>query len=255
MALSNRPRVKWLAMAGVGSLLGLFACQQLLGLDDRKVCTELEPCDASVDAEPPRDGDVLDGGRDGEVDATVDAAEAGPVFPQGSSGSDWITFPMPFPDRGLVDAAAFGGGSPLRFSSNPANRQILQPTDAGAPAVLDTITTRTWFVMSIARSTNEFARALSECERDKGRVPTRIELVSLLDTSPAVDAGGSDAGVVMIRPEVVGTSGLPTAYWSSTAVQLPDRSFAFWIFDFAQGKTFLAKDRGATSYGVICVLK
>jgi hypothetical protein len=251
MDRSKEPRSsrRLVVVAVLASTLGaLAACQQLLGLDKLKNCDQGE-CDASALPEDgSTDGTTPDGGPDASTDASTDARPDVflPPFPDGSTGSDWVNFRMPYADGGRLD----GSESPLGqgdFRYNPLARDLhtfdLKVIE-GVSVADDLVTTRRWLVTS-GNQKPSFDRAKEECALLKARVPSRIELLSLLDPGQRGDAG-------MVRPEVleVGVNISNLAFWSSTANREADGGISFWIVDFAQGRTRRAM---GGSFGVLCV--
>lgn len=229
--------------ATAATIAALVGCQQLLGLDGYKNCADGE-CDGGADATP----DVLPG--DGGQDAGADAdADAGPVFPQGSSGSDWITFRIPWVDGGFVDASGFTNPNHFAYEPFPGDYQSMIPVDAGrSAAVLDSATKRTWIVFPGTTLSGTFAGANTTCEALGARVPTRIELVSVLDPTQTGSGG-------MIRREVLPPGASARRYWSSTAVAAAGGTFKFWVLDAATGTTSLVDATSPVELGVLCVLK
>jgi len=251
MARSNpfgrRARAPFVALgAAFVALAALAACTQILGLDAYKNCEDdRSQCDAGPDG-------GADSQADSQADATTDGgADAEPVFPQGSTGADWITFRMGYRDGGLVDASTFPDGQPFIYDPVERDYQELLPVDAGGnAAVVDTVTKRTWLVTAGTTRTDTFANADSICSGKGARVATRVELLSILDSTQ----DPTDAGPGMVRPEVVGIGNRADAFWSSTAVRNSDGTFSFWTVSFKTGETTLVKE-SATEYGVLCVLK
>ena len=235
-----------LVAAFLASTLGaLAACQQLLGLDKLKNCDQ-GGCDAST---LPEDGSTdgttpEGGGPDTSTDATPDVLL--PPFPDGSTGSDWVNFRMPYADGGRLDGSESPSGQG-DFRYNPLARDLqtfdLRVID-GVAVADDLVTMRRWIVTSGTQKTS-FDGAKAECALRQARVPSRIELLSLLDPGQRGDAG-------MVRPEVleVGVNISNLAFWSSTANREADGGISFWIVDFAQGRTRRAI---GGSFGVLCV--
>ena len=160
MARSNpSPRRLALFAAASGALA---ACNVLIGVSeyDKSDCEPL--CDAAV---PSLDAS---GGPDAEADARIDAADPG----EPSLLTRWARWPMP----NSADASL---PNPPRYA-----------TDGGA-VVLDEVTKLEW--AKVASSSMSYEEAVTHCAnllpQRTWRVPTRIELVSLLDErSPAIGA-------------------------------------------------------------------
>lgn len=217
------------------------ACQQLLGLDVLKNCDET-PC---IDA-----GAANDATTDGQVDTGADvvAPDAGdatlPPFPDGSTGSDWITFRMPW-----IDGGNLNGDAGLTFENrfNPAEQQRFTFSDGGKVAQ-DLVSLRGWLVASGSFTTSSFESAAGFCTDKGARLPTRIELMSVLDPTEPLDGG-------MIRRELSAARHFTNpVFWSATATR-NDGGFTFWIVDFGRGKSFRAAAIGGAEYGVLCVQK
>jgi hypothetical protein len=241
---SNRRLLVAAALAS--TLLALAACQQLLGIDKLKNCNE-EVCDASTP--PPDDGSTdgttpEGGGPDGSIDAAPDVFL--PPFPDGSTGSDWVNFRMPYADGGRLDGSESPvGQSDFRYAPLVGDLQTFDlKVIEGVSVADDLVTKRRWVVTSGTQKTS-FDGAKAECALRAARVPSRIELLSLLDPGQRGDAG-------MVRPEVleVGVNISNLAFWSSTANREDDGGISFWVVDFAQGRTRRAV---GGSFGVLCV--
>ena len=226
--------------------LGTVACQQLLGLGDYKDCSDPKIlCDTVSDSSVP-DVDVPDTSVDASRDADAD------VFlplPDGSSTSDWATFPMPHTlGGGILDATSLsegGNDADLGQPGSPTDMQV-QPDplflDAGLSVASDRVTRRVWIIDPTETLVASFDEAQTRCSLRKARVPSRIELVSLLD--PTVTGKGG-----MIRPEV-GTFETPR-FWSSTVASRNPPVVTFWTVDFQAGTT--SKQDTNRKYGVLCV--
>lgn len=237
---------------GAFVLLSLAACQQLLGLDKLKNCDDGECADASSQPDA-SDGSIPDGGPDGPTDDS--GADTSIPFPDGSTPSDWVNFRMPATTGGLVDAASFSGDAAILkedaaiLAYRPGNAYLQTfstvMTDAG-PLPFDNVSKRTWIALELA--TGSFDSAQKQCALVDGRVPSRIELVSLLEPSKPGDAG-------YVRPEAFGGKPVPQdlAFWSSTASRDGDGGFSFWIMDFSTGTTFRQAAVGGTQRGILCV--
>ncbi len=139
----------------------LFACNALVGLDEYKKveCTNLDCGDAGFDATPPKDG------SDRDVIDTVDA--------QGTAPVSWAAWRMPnyaVPDASLPNLMAY------------------TPTTAPLTGLRDNITGLTWaHPMPPEAGSATYAQAEALCAglapKGSWRLPSRIELVTLLDLS------------------------------------------------------------------------
>jgi hypothetical protein len=222
--------------------LGTVACQQLLGLGDYKDCSDPKIlCDTVSDSSVP-DVDVPDTSVDASRDADADVML--PPLPDGSSTSDWATFHMPHtPDGGILDGASLNqGGNPadLGQGRDPTNITVqADPMFPDASVAFDAVTSRVWLVETEQTLVSSFAAAQAKCAARKARLPSRIELISLLDPTIAGENG-------MIRREV-GTYRVPEFWTSTVASRNP---ITFWVVDFKSGAT---KKTDGNAYGVLCV--
>ncbi len=249
---SKRTRVRRRILVAVvlASTLGaLAACQQLLGLDKLKNCNE-EECDASTSPTDSSTDGSTDSSPDAREDGTApDASDASVPYPDGSTGSDWVYFRMPWVDGGYLDGSGstVDGGTEQTFENQfpvASDRQAFAPgTLDGGSFTRDTVSNITWVIGPDVYETS-FAAAQARCAGNGTRVPSRIELISLLD--PTQTDGG-----MMRREPLGGKTPAKPAYWSSTAFRGDGGAFTFWIVDFGQGKTF--RTSGGDSYGVLCV--
>jgi hypothetical protein len=236
---------------GAFTLLSLAACQQLLGLDRLKNCDE-DPCSDASALPDAADGSLPDGDADaGDAAVTPDTSIP---FPDGSTPSDWVNFRMPATTGGLVDAASFPRDAAINkddaailvYSPGASTLQMFGTvaTDAG-PLPIDTVSARVWHYLDLDTSSFDSARA--QCAAVGARVPSRIELVSLLEPSRPGDAG-------YVRREAFGGAPVTNlAFWSSTASREGDGGFSFWIVDFASGSTVRQPAAGGTKRGILCV--
>ncbi len=228
-------RSRWVVAAGAALLLAAFpACQQVLGLDRYE----------KVDASPDCTGTGCDeGGVD--VIATVDADDSGSfVLPDGvAEATSWAAWPMPNPpfDAGAAwDATAY----PLHFE----NAGLI---DAGL--VFDNVTKLFWRQVGSQSPVKSFAAAKGFCDDlgadagTKWRVPTRIELITLLD-----NRGVNDAGAAYVQTPIALTAGV---YWTASVVR-PVKAIppSFWMVNFANAGLDQQQDeQKSTSAYVECV--
>jgi hypothetical protein len=229
---------------GVLAVFGAGACANLIGLDkfvdcteSPGLCVEAGPGDVNVPDSVVPDVVQPDGGPDADADAEADTAQ--PPLPDGSVASDWAKYRVPNYDGGLVDAASvpnaadifqgtiggyFDGGV---YPDGAAFASLsISPTNE---AISTWLRTQNWKIVQTFEEARQYCLALG------GRVPTRIELLMLLDsTERSVDG----AKPFMLRREVWATAGLvdghPTGFWTSTVVRT-DASVDFWIVDFETG--------------------
>ncbi len=166
-------RSKLIALA-IASALALVACEQILGLDNFSKC-DAAVCDASTD--------------DGSLEASVDAGNDAFTLPDGvSEASSWAQWRMP----NTATEVALG-----------ASDASLRAFDASVPGYfIDEVTGLKWYLSMT--STSSFDAAVAYCVQNGARLPTRIEIASLLDTTrvqtamfpPEFDPVLQDAGNV-----------------------------------------------------------
>jgi hypothetical protein len=121
--------------------------------------------------------------------------------------------------------------------------------NVGAETVLDNVTNLTWQKDQPAAQTNRtYADAKAACDNlmlasdSSWRLPSRIELVTLLDLEKQP----------RIAPAFSNTT--PTAYWSSSEVRRPagvTGSLQYWVVDFGDGN--VEKLSPASTASVRCV--
>ena len=226
------------AFALVALLAGCaLACDALLGLGGYK---EVDPVDSGEDVAPEVGGDATDAGMDSST--TLDASDAGdaledsdgdaatvPPFDGPIDGPPltllWAQWPMPNPDA--ATAPTIDGSPPL---PNPMNY------DAGADAstALDFVTGLTWTRQTFQAST--FDEAVADCvaQGTGWHVPTRIQLVSLIDFTQAL-------GNPTIDP-VTFPSTPASPFWSSSQVPVDAATPLYWVVDFSTGIVWQTTD-------------
>ena len=213
-------RVIVLACLGVA----VAGCNLVLGLDSLKQCPQ--ECDG---------GDAS--GLDATADADAgDAADAF-VLPDGASeASSWANFRMENPPA-EVEACA-----------PPASSASF---DAGIGFVHDDVTGRFWNLsVGVAKSIEAATAFCNGLSPGTWRVPTRIELVTLLDTtgsgSPRIEppflAPLADAGV-----------GSANFLWTSSYVRPIDTELRFWFASLQSGDMTRVPADKVGSAGVLCV--
>lgn len=205
MARSERRTKRRVALAFAAAALGglaLVACNQLIGLDD----FEESDC-TGADCTDPNHADVVapDGGVDAS-DAGVDAwiADSGPNVGPVS----WARWPM----TNRIDAGdASAAASPPPAFSSP-----------GGDWLSDDVTKLIWSTTPIAGVTYE--DAVEACAKlvPAARLPTRIELVTLIDPErPGFQIDESFA-----------VSTRDGAYWTSSAVRPLTEPVQYWTVGF-----------------------
>jgi len=232
-------------LAVVAALAGsALACDALLGLGNYQEVPCIFDCstggedggdasDAAMDTSPMLDAsDAADA-----IDASDgDAADASPVFEGSVDGplltELWARWPMPNPD---ASAAPTIDGSPSL--PNP------MAYDAGADAgtAFDFTTLLTWARASVSET--EFSKAADACASigTGWHVPTRIQLVSLIDFTQPV-------GNAKIDP-VAFPSTPADLFWTSSQVPGDAATPIYWLVDFGTG---LVRQTTSANY-VLCV--
>jgi hypothetical protein len=229
-------------VVGTGAL-ALMACDAILDLgqytNDGQCSYE---CEAGYESSvaPPNDAapDVADsstsieggadaeGGRDSgaEADVTVPTMpDSGWPVPTGHE--TWAHWPMPNPDAALSDESSTALPHPMAYDAG---------VEGGSAIAYDAVTGLGWWRQAMPATT--YDDAWSACVNLAGtwRVPTRIELVSLIDFTrvPTIQtATFLDAGAVT---------------WTSSAVAGDE---SYWAIDFGTGLTV----QGGSPTQVICV--
>jgi hypothetical protein len=227
MALS-RALLVTLAMLATGAL----ACDALLGLDaysdvdgstDSGEAASDDASDASMDMTTPDGGPVVADAADAGDAADVtdgDAGDAPPIFDGAFDGlpptAYWARWPMPNPDAAIAPGADAMLPNPMSYAGGG---------DASATAV-DRVTNLTWSTAASAAS--DYAAAVMKCQQmgPGWHVPTRIELVSLIDFTqiPTID-----------NATFPGT--LPGTYWTASMVPVDAATPEYWVVDFSSGLT------------------
>jgi len=232
------------AFALVAVLAGCaLACDALLGLGGYQ---EVDADSGSVVA-PEASDDASDAPMDSST--TLDASDAGDAF-DASDGDGatvapfdgpidgppltllWAQWPMPNPDA--ASAPTIDGSPPL---PNP------MAYDAGADAstALDLVTGLTWNRQAFQTSTFDAAAVQCATVGTGWHVPTRIQLVSLIDFTQPL-------GQATIDP-VTFPSTPASTFWSSSQVPVDAATPLYWVVDFSTG---LVRQTTAASY-VLCV--
>ena len=223
--------------------VGLVACDALLGLGQYQDVACAFNCDAgeagSDAAEAgtvpaPESGPDADASADtgADADASADTGvvtfpDSGPPVPTGHEL--WAHWPMPNPDASIGPESS----TPL-----PHAMSYDAGADAGGAIAYDVVTGLSWLRAPQAAST--YPQAWLYCGKVKGwRVPTRIELVSLIDFA-------QPSGTPTIDPAMFPTV-LAVRTWTSSAVA--GSTSAYWSVDFATGLTASS----GTATQVVCV--
>ncbi|MDB4942496.1 MAG: hypothetical protein JWP97_2030 [Labilithrix sp.] len=221
MARSSHPRrpSRRRVAAGLGALAlpALVACNGILGLSDyEKVdCAGGRCGDGGLP--DVLDPDVLDTGAD-----VIDES-------RGAGPTSWAQWPMP------------NYASDAGFLPNPLSYEAVSPD-----ARRDLVTQLVWKKQITAESaSHEAAKAACAALATNGpwRLPTRIELVTLLDfgqkTGPFVDPGFAISNVKV---------------WTSSELRPFDPNApSYWVVDFESGVVQPRKAGAADRAAVLCV--
>jgi len=222
---SDRRTRGLLALSAIGlAIAGLVACNQILGTDKFSDGEET-PGDAASPDGTVADGAVVDGST--QVDASFDSSfDATIQLPQGSLPETWAHWKMP---DNVTDAA------PAPSYANTA--------DGG---VLDNVTHLIWQPQTspLAAGKQHFTDAQKVCVKP-WRLPTRIELVSLLEH---VDFEGDPDSGTVADPNFFNVP--QENVWTGSPVLPAETTQRFWLVNFKDGT--LARD--VTARQVICVL-
>jgi hypothetical protein len=231
-------RTRALTMAIIATAGNAAACDAILGLGAFHRTNCAFECDASGDSTIPDasdldandaqaeaffDADAGDASKDGIADATPADFEAPEVSPH----ETWAHWAMPNPD------AAIAPDSNVLLPN-----QMTYEAGADGPTV-DGVTHLLWETDG-NNAASDIRQALDHCNvlGAGWRVPTRIELVSLVDftRSPAID-----------NPPFSGTqTAMP--YWTSSVVWMPDAgqdaAIRYWTVSFIDGLVDTAAQGG-----------
>jgi len=219
--------------------LVLVACDALLGLGSyENVACAFDCHDAAQEAAQGAGGDAGDE-RDAVTDGGAhDVGDAGIVvtpdsgWPVPTAHELWAHWPMPNPD-----AAAGPDSEPLPHTMT----YDAGADDGGGPVVVDVVTRLSWSRQAQTASTYDDAWKACVFLGSGWRVPTRIELVSLIDFTQL-------SGSPTIEPSVFpSVKALPT--WTSSAVAGDAAPASYWTVDFTTGLTA----SGGSASQVLCV--
>lgn len=204
--------------------LAVCACEQIIGLD--KYCGSDCADSGAFDGGPP---DAL---ADASSDAPSDAVVIPDVVDEATSWANWpIENPLP----------------EIQAEAGPAATSLAAFTDAGA-VVVDQITNLTWSLAPATEITIEDAAAYCASLTPSGfRLPTRIELVTLLDTTrssaPYIEAP-------FVQPLLNATLGGANLWTSSYYRPIENGNLTYWFVNLNTGEVYQS---GPTQAGVLCV--
>jgi len=199
--------------------LGAAACDALLGLGQyQSVACVGSDCPPDAAADTGTDVNIDQDAGSMSDDAPPDTSSLPPPDASDEGGPPlferWAHWPMPNPD------ASIGGDS-----STPLPNPMAYDAGGSGP-VYDARTKLTW-EKDGSTAASDYTTAAEHCTKQGKRLPTRIELVSLVDftQSPSIDSS-----------VFTGTQSAP--YWTSSPVALDagaDASVAYWTVDFTHG--------------------
>jgi hypothetical protein len=186
-----------LVVVAIGAV-ALVACEQILGLD-KYAEVDASPCDAC----------------DAGMDVIPDAPPADVLqVPDGATeASSWARWRMPNSAAEVLDGAS------------EASLANATPFDGG---IKDDVTGLFWYTATLTFTAASVDLAAAFCaQQPQGpwRLPTRIELASLLDTTRP--------GAPFVTPAFANDV-MSTRYWTSSYAR-PLGSGLFWIVDFTTG--------------------
>jgi hypothetical protein len=220
-SLRRRAVVVAIAAASSSGALLAVACNQVAGLDDfREVDCFQAPCDASV-----ADVVTVDAHKEaGDASADGFVPDAGPIVDAGVfEHRTWAHWKMPNADA---------GGTPLlpnlmRYDAGPDN---------GEQVISDFVSGLQWQAKLARPSVPSLQEAVNVCAKPGGwRVPTRIELVTLLDvtrTNPALHEAFLDE--TKADHYGGGTAKDLKQFWSASPVA--GQAGTYWSVNFETGK-------------------
>lgn len=206
----------------VAALVLVAGCNALLGLSDYSLCTDDDSCDAGA----------FDAEADAFVDAGADADTPPPIDASGTAPVRWARFKMPNYEQHYPN-----DGGKLE--------NVSEPYAKGDGTIFDEVSTLTWRVMQEdERTARRYEEAKRTCDELPGpakwRLPSRIELVTLIDLT--------------VTPKMYAAfGGTSERYWSSSEVRPRGGDPKRWVVDFADGHVgHLAEASGRAA--VQCIL-
>ncbi len=239
MASSRQRRRVALGAAALGALVGaLAACERVMGLSNYSIVDGVDAAGESFDSGQPDSSEYDTGAIDSTVDVAVDGgdsavdADASDATVNDGAGdgpfvSDapieapelatlWAQWPMPNPDAAIAPDSATRLPNPMTYDAG---------ADGGATTALDLVTGLTWSRTPVA---SDAVPTASTCTAPF-RVPTRIQLVSLLDFTQAPP---------LVDPATFNPTGAFAAdtFWTSSVALASDGGASgYWTVDFSTG--------------------
>jgi hypothetical protein len=242
-------RLRVAAIVVAASALALVACDAILDLgqyhNDGQCSYGCDEAGYEASVAPPHDaapetadsptpfesGADGEGGSDGSADAdatVITMPDSG--WPVPTAHEIWAHWPMPNPDAALSDESSTALPNQMAYDAG---------ADGGSAIAYDSVTGLSWWRQGLPASSYENAWEACLGLNSPGsaytwRVPTRIELVSLIDFTQ----------VPTIRIATFFDVGLPA--WTSSAVAGDE---SYWLVDFSTGLVL----SGGSGAVVICV--
>ncbi len=204
------------------AFVAVVGCEQILGLD------QFTRSDASCEAS------CADGGMDTGVtqEASIDVAIPDVV----NQASSWANGPMP------------SSAAEVEAGANPTTLANFIVVDAGSDAavIFDEVGKKLYWNLATKTGVSDVESAANYCASlgPGWRLPTRIELVTLLDTSVTG---------ALVTP--MAKSGVTQAlYWTASYVRpITQDGLEYWVIDFFRGDV-VPMVASSASANVICTL-
>jgi hypothetical protein len=234
------------AVAGLAALaFALAACDALLGLGKYKDVSCAGDCGSDAEAESsgafePDAADAADAAAVYDAALEADAVSAPDVvvdvvptpesgWPTPTAHEIWAHWPMPNPDASIGGDSSTPLPNPMSYDAGP---------EGGSPVAFDEVTNLAWYRQSASATTYDAAWGACSGLGSTWRVPTRIELISLVDFTqiPTINPA--------VFPSVQGDS-----YWTSSSVPDDSGPAVYWSVSFATGLAAY----GPTPTEVLCV--
>jgi hypothetical protein len=241
---------------------GLVACDAVLGLgkytEPNCAAEDGGPCSSDATTTDVVDGSMeaaTDAGRDAQPAPDADSGAEADAAPLSDVSIDvpvellWAAWPMPNPDAAIASDSATQLPNPMSYSAvieagDAASDAEIEAeagsdaSDAASQFVTDNVTNLVW--ERVGSATTGLGSALAHCASVGMRLPTRIELVSLIDFTqdPTIDNA------------VFG--GPPGLYWTSSVYPTDGGAAQSWFVKFDDGSVSY-KPSDSTPASVRCV--